>query len=628
MCGITGIAYADPERPIDPRVLGAMNQTLVHRGPDDAGLWTAPGIGLAMRRLAVIDLAGGRQPAANEDGTIRVVCNGEIYNFRALADELCAHGHRIPGRGDTAVLPHAYEAWGEAFLDRLEGMFALAVWDGRERQLLLARDRLGKKPLVVAEWDGALLFGSELKALLAYPGLPREIDQGALLRYLTCEYISAPATIFRGVRKLEPGQAMVWRAGRTRTRAYWTLPAARREPSAPERAPGREDPADGVWPAIVAAVQKRLVADVPLGVFLSGGLDSSTIVAAARAAQPEAAIRTFSVAFAEPSFDESAHAAAVAAHFRTDHQVLRLSPAAALAVLPDLLKGSDEPFADPSIVPTYLLSRFARQHVTVALGGDGGDELFFGYPTFDAEWAMRRFARLPAWLRRPCGLLGARAPVGEGYLNRGLQCRKFFAGADAPMFLRHARWVGTSVDASALERLTGLRSNGALAEWAAPWDGNAAAPWEEQLQWFYLRYYLADDVLMKVDRAAMAVSLEVRAPLCDHGLLECLARLPLAAQWRVGRTKRLLKRIMRARLPAGICDRPKQGFAVPTAAWLRGPLCDWMRDLLAPTKLRREGLFDAAEVARWCAEHQAGRGIGHQLLWALCCFQEWLARWR
>lgn len=599
-----------------------MNTTLRRRGPDDEGYFLAPGIGLAMRRLSIIDLAGGHQPVGNEDGRVQVVCNGEIYNFRALRTALEARGHVISARADTAVLPHAYEEWGDAFLDRLEGMFALAVWDAGKRRLLLARDRMGKKPLYYAEWDDGIVFGSELKALLAIPGFPRTVDRRALMRYLSFEYIPAPDTILQQARKLAPATCLVWHAGRATLRRYWTPPIA--------QGPYLRDLDDACttfWDLLCGAVRKRLVADVPLGVFLSGGLDSSSVVAAVRAVEPEVPLRTFAIGFSESTFDESAYAALVARHFSTEHHVERLGPDAALAILPEIVAYLDEPLADPSILPTYLLARFARQHVTVALGGDGGDEVLAGYPTFIAERLMGWYQRCPRIVRDRCLAPLVRAlPVQPTYMSRELRLKKFIAGADIPLFARHTRWVGTSLSFADLGRLTGMNGPEVFADLLEDTGHNGCGV-GERVQSYYLRYYLPDDVLAKVDRASMASSLEVRAPFCDHGLVEWLCRVPF--HWKLcgWTTKYLLRRVMAQQLPPAICGRGKQGFAMPVAAWLRGPLRPWMEDLLHPTRLRRGGHCDPHIVARYMTEHLGGQANHQQILWSLCMFEEWQRQW-
>ncbi|MFA4874458.1 MAG: asparagine synthase (glutamine-hydrolyzing), partial [bacterium] len=409
MCGICGIIHDDPSRPVERDVLMRINRTMVHRGPDDEGCYTGRGSGLAMRRLSIIDVSGGHQPMASEDGGIQAVCNGEIYNFQEIRAWLIEKGHRLHSRSDTEILPHLYQEVGAELPKRLNGMFGLAVWDEKERVLLLARDRMGKKPLFWSHCDGILIFGSELKALLAHPDLKCGIDRTTLAKYLAYEYIPAPHTIFEGINKLEPGHMLIYRNRSVEVKPYWEIPLGE------ERGDISEDAAvEELRRLLSISVKRRLVSDVPLGVFLSGGIDSSTVVAMMSRHMRPRDIKTFSISFAEKSFDESSFARRVADHFGTDHREQVCTPDDLLALMPKINELLDEPFADPSIVPTYALSKFTREHVTVALGGDGGDELFAGYPTFQAERASRFYRSLPASLRqRALEPLAKKLPVSD-----------------------------------------------------------------------------------------------------------------------------------------------------------------------------------------------------------------------
>jgi asparagine synthase (glutamine-hydrolysing) len=642
MCGIAGLL--DPSgAPVDKDLLLKMVATLAPRGPDGEGIWLAPGVGLGHRRLSVIDLSeAASQPMGSEDGLVQVVFNGEIYNFQELRDELCAAGYRFRSRSDTEVLVHGYRHWGRGLLDRIDGMFAFAIWDARQRRLLAARDRMGKKPLYYAliPRDGGqpslLAFGSELKALLAIPAVDRRVDPVALGRYLTFEYVPAPHSIVRGARKLDAAEMLEFDASEAdpspRVARYWTLPFPA------EHGPRREeDAADELRALLARAVRRRLISDVPLGVFLSGGIDSSTIAACMAEEGGQGRIKSFSIAFADPSFDESAHAARVAAHLGTEHREERLEPRTLIDVLPDVTAFLDEPLGDASIVPTYLLSRFTRRHVTVALGGDGVDELFAGYPTFKAEAVARQMVdRLP---RKAAALLcavGRRAaaalPAGGGYFSHGFKLSQMMRGLDERGPRRHQQWMASFLPEELRLLLTpSLRAQAepdtlAVLERATA-ESRARDP-NDILMAFYCRFYLAGDINVKVDRAAGAVGLEARAPFLDTEVVKFACGLPPSLRIKRLVTKHILKRAMRGRLPDEIIDRPKHGFAIPVAHWLRAELYPMLREELHPDRLRREGFFDPGYVQTMVDEHKTGRRDHRKQLWTLLVFQRWLDRYR
>ena len=629
MCGIAGVVRPDPRRR-DLRAVEAMTAALAHRGPDGAGLWEAPGACLGHRRLAVIDAAGGAQPMVDEPGAVAVVSNSEFYSFRELRRSLESEGQRFSTRCDTEVLLRGYLSRGPAILDALDGHFAFAVWDGSSPSgpsLLLARDRMGQKPLYwTALPDGGLAFASELTALLRHPDVAARLDPGGLRRYLLHEYVPSPRTAVAGVFKLEPAQRLVWRPGCAPDLAgYWN---ARRPP--PEPTDGRTAVAE-LRTRLRRAVERRLVSDVPLGVFLSGGIDSSAILAEMATLVDPARIETFSVGFTDPSFDESGPARTVAAHFGTRHRERTLTADDLLALLPRVADLMDEPLADASLVPTHLLARFAREHVTVALGGDGGDELFAGYPTFLAERAVPAWRGLPVPVRAALSRAAHRVPVSTANFNPGFVARAFVRGADLPGVLRHQVWLG-SFPPAALDRLLvpGLRPSDAgdhplddLAAWQAA--GTHRDRWD-RLSDFYARYYLADDVLTKVDRATMGVALEARAPFLDHHLVRWAASLPLSAKLRGCTTKWALRKAYTGVLPPRILRRPKKGFGVPLAAWLDGPLRPLVDRLLDPDLLRRQGLFEPDEVRLLVAGHRAGIDDHHKPLWTLLAWQLWAER--
>jgi asparagine synthase (glutamine-hydrolysing) len=637
MCGIAGLI--DPTwTKLDPAWIVNMTRALAPRGPDGEGFWQAPGVALGHRRLAVIDLSdAAAQPLPNEDGGVQVVFNGEIYNFQELRVDLAARGHVFRSRGDTEVLVHGYEEWGDAMVERIDGMFAFALWDAGKRRLLAARDRMGKKPLYFASIarDGVpplFAVASELKALLTVPGFDRSIDTDALCRYLVHEYVPPPHSIFRGARKLAAGERLrlEMNAGGALEQSidrYWDLSFAK-EP----RNPTDDVAATELRGLLLQSVRRRLVADVPVGIFLSGGIDSSSVAALASEVAGPANVHTFSIGFAEASFDESSHARRVAAFLGTNHREERLDARALIDILPAVGDFLDEPFADASVVPTYLLSRFTRRHVTVALGGDGGDELFAGYQTFLAEaWGRLYFDHTPALLR---GVVAAAAdwlPARSGYFSLDFKANQFLQGGEVAGPRRHQRWLASFLP----EQLPSLLAPGfrqaltgdplaAVDERAR--RGSAATAWDRLLD-FYARFYLPDDINTKVDRASGAVGLEVRAPFLDTALVDFACRLPphLRLRWRS--PKYILKRAMRGRLPKEILGRKKQGFAVPVARWMREDLAPALRDELAPEKLRREGFFDPAFVGGLVGDHLSGRRDRRKALWTLFVFERWLARW-
>ncbi|HLK10076.1 MAG TPA: asparagine synthase (glutamine-hydrolyzing) [Candidatus Binatia bacterium] len=624
MCGIAGELRLEPGAPASTERVRAMCDVMVHRGPDDTGVFAADEVALGMRRLSIVDLAGGRQPLGNEDGSVQVVCNGEIYNAPALQDELTARGHRLRSRSDVEVIAHLYEELGPAAVGRLEGMFAFALWDGRARRLVLGRDRVGIKPLYVAEGEGRLLFGSEAKCLLA-GGLDARIDPQALHDYLTLGYVPGPASIFAGVRQLAPGHVLVaepWRAGSpVRVEPYWGLRGHVAPPP-----PGRTE-AD--WQAALsatlkAAVASHLMSDVPLGVFLSGGLDSGTIVAlmAELGVRP---IRTFTIGFEEKTFDETRIAREVAARYGTDHHELIVRPDAA-ALLPKLVRHFDEPFADSSAIPVYYLSQLAREHVTVVLSGEGGDEMLGGYETYRARRIARLYARLPEVVGgRLIPALVRRLPVSHARVSFDYKAKRFVGGAYLSAAAGHLWWK-TVLDEDGKAALYG---GGQATERAATVRLFEAAFAEgdgdelDRLQFVDGTLYLPSDILVKVDRMSMAHSLEARVPFLDRAVVEFSRRLPSRLRLRGLTTKYLLRRAMAGRLPEAVTAGRKRGFNVPMPAWLAGDLRDFTRDLLAPSRLRRQGLLDPRAVERLLTEHAAKRADHSRAIWTLLVLSVW-----
>ncbi len=628
MCGIAGY-LSTQGAPADREILARMVATLAHRGPDGEGLYVDGPVALGHRRLAIIGVLDGAQPLPNEDRTVWVTYNGELYNELALRAELEARGHRYATTTDTETLVHLYEEYGLEFVHRLNGMFAMALWDAPRRRLVLARDRMGQKPLYLSRLPGGgLVFGSEPKAVLAHPDVPRDLDRDGLARYLFYEYLPAPSSIWRGLEKLPHAHMLVWEEGKGEAVRYWSPPAPSREGD-----PGIgafEEEASRFWVDFREAVGRHRRSDVPLGVFLSGGVDSSSVAAAVCELEPPESVRTFSVGFEDPSFDESAHARALAAYLGTSHHERVFSVQSVLDLLPEVAGWLDEPFGDASILPTHLLSRFARESVKVVLGGDGADELLAGYPTFVAERASRVYDRLPRAARSLLGAAVDRLPVDHRNFSLDFKLKQFLRGAGLPAPLAHQRWLGSfsgselgrllvdpltvDVEQAHLDRASRL---------LLPDHADALS----RSLWLYQDTYLPEDILTKVDRASMACGLEVRAPFLDVELVERIERLPASYKYGKGQTKRLLKASAAGRLPAEILSRPKKGFGIPVARWLRGPLSGLLGSLLAPERLARQGLFRPMEVARLVGEHREGRRDHRKPLWTLLMFQLWYDHW-
>jgi asparagine synthase (glutamine-hydrolysing) len=602
-----------------------MIDALRHRGPDDSGLLVEGPLALGMRRLSIIDLGGGHQPIGNEDGSVQIVFNGEIYNHRVLREELLSRGHTFRTRSDTEVIVHGYEEFGTAVLDRLNGMFGFALWDARSRRLFLARDRIGIKPLYYSLTGDGLVFASELKSLLLHPGIDRTLDRDALSQYLAWEYIPSPRTPFTAVHKLPPATMLLVESGAVRTETYWRLGAAEPIGSAREAEEGLREHLD-------RSVRLQMEADVPVGAFLSGGLDSSALVATMCAAR-RGPVHTFSIGFGEDDFDETAYARQVAGALGTIHREEILHPNC-LDLLEEVAGFLDEPFADNSILPTYLVSRVARQDVKVALSGDGGDELFAGYDHYKAERMLGVYERLPAPARRAVlralGSDVAARPSKRGGFRRRL--RRLEEALACPPYLAQARFMVRSGAwlRDGLLAETG-RSQDQEPAWVQPFaavvrDSPFPPGGLEHQQFIDLKTFLADDILFKTDRASMAASLEARVPYLDHELVEFAFRIPARFKLRGLVGKWVLRRAFKGRLPEAVLRRRKSGFSVPIAAWLRGDLRPLMNDLLTESRLRDQGLFDPATVQRLLREHASVTADHGRSLWALLMFQIWFDR--
>ena len=640
MCGIAGFLdqRPPPKRVSRDAVVTAMTEALRHRGPDDSGRWidAEAGIALGHRRLSIIDLSPtGHQPMASADGRFVVTYNGEIYNYRDIAERLKQAGVGLRGRSDTEVFLEAVTRWGIAeTLAQCEGMFALALWDRQARRLTLARDRLGIKPVYWSMQNGLFLFASELKALRAHPDWQAAIDGDAVAAYLRFGYVPSPHCIYGDTHKLEPGTVLaVEGAGEPVVTRYWDLRRIARE--AREGAAGDERALLAELDTTLRrAVRSEMVSDVPLGAFLSGGIDSSTVAALmqAESAQP---VRTFSVGFEQQSYDEARHAKRVAAHLGTEHTEFYVEERMARDAIPLLPRWYDEPFADSSAIPTQLVSQLARRHVTVALSGDGGDEAFAGYTRHRwGETLERMQGMMPAALRH--GARGIVDALPEGAVRHAMSLLPARLRPSMPeqKLQKLAALIGED-DAGALYR--GLVSlwpeperlvPGAAEKRGLVWDPAIAREQPaltERMMLLDRLTYLPDDLLTKVDRASMSVGLEVRVPLLNHHVVELAWRLPRAMKLRGGTTKWALRQILYRHVPPALIERPKQGFSVPLAAWLHGPLGDWAQDLLSPAALRHGGWIEPAPVAQRWQEHRAGRRDWSQSLWAVLMFQSWLA---
>ncbi len=625
MCGLAGIFTTNPSSSTDlSTVIGRMTQSIQHRGPDDQGTWVGSGIALGHTRLAIIDLSSaGHQPMANDDGSIRIVFNGEIYNFAALRAELSERGYHFRSHTDTEVIINGYHCWGEQVFKRLRGMFAIALWDQRSEKLILARDRVGKKPLFYAWCNGTLLFASEIKAILAWPEFKREPDYEAIHHYLTLEYVPAPWSAFKGVNKIPPASYLVaTRSGQSQIEKYWALPPpanARHRPSAELK--------EELVGLLDEAVRLRMISDVPLGAFLSGGVDSSAIVAL-MARHSSGRVKTFSIGFDEADFDERQYARMVAERYDTDHHEMVVRPDAA-SILPLLTWHYNEPFADPSAIPTYYVSQIARREVTVALNGDGGDESFLGYGRYTQCLKTEWISGVPRPLRQLASVLGKSIPPQVdryrplrvarrwlGYLSEK-DSRRY--APSIAYFLEYDKQAGYDRN---LQPLLGKSSLDLLEPYfrqSPSFVGGAA--------WADIHTYLPDDLLVKVDIASMAHGLESRSPFLDHELMEWAARIPASQKIIAGETKAILKAAMEPFLPKEILYRPKMGFGVPIDQWLRRELKEFAYDTLLSTQARQRGLVKPAFVKTLLDEHCSGVRLHHTRLWALLMLELWFQMW-
>jgi len=615
MCGIAGFLT---RKPADRALLARMCEVIEHRGPDDEGSLVEGGLALGMRRLAIIDLDSGRQPIWNEDETVAVVFNGEIYNHAQLRAELDAAGHRFRTRTDTECLVHLYETEGLNFVRRLRGMFALALWDRQRQRLVLARDRVGKKPLVYRVDQNGIRFASELKSLLQDPSVERTVDPLALHHYLTYQYVPAPWTIFEGIRKLSPGTTLVYENGNVTVDRYWQL-------SYEPKTTGTEAAAvEQLRDLLIDATRVRLMSDRPLGAFLSGGLDSSLVVAA-MSEVGTGPVKTFSIGFAEKRFDERSHARVVAEHFGTEHHELVVTPDAS-EILPRLVWHYDEPYADSSAVPSFHLARMTREHVVVALNGDGGDECFGGYTRYAAALQSRRFGLSSATTRWAASWLDRALPDRERGTLYGKAKRfvRVLAQEDARRYASMISYFDTEEKSKLYtpEMRAAVDAVDSYELIDQSLEEPGACDFADRLLRLDVETYLPGDLLVKMDIATMASSLEARSPFLDHHVMELAASLP--SSWKIKATsgKRILKQLARGWLPDQIIDRPKKGFGVPLSRWLRTDLRDMVHDTLTDSLARSRGYFEPAEVDRLIREHDTGQDHGPKR-WALLMFELW-----
>jgi asparagine synthase (glutamine-hydrolysing) len=618
MCGICGYINLNGH-PAGREIVERMNRVLVHRGPDDAGVLIDDLIALAMRRLAVIDLAGGRQPMSNEDGSVWVICNGEIYNFQTLRAEMEQRGHQLASYSDTEVIIHLYEEYGQEFPRHLRGMFALAIWDSRQQRLLLARDRVGKKPLFYFHDGQQFIFASEIKAILVHPAVPRRVRVEAVPAYLTYGYVPTPDTLFADIQRLPPGHLLTVDAQGLRVRPYTDSDVAR-----PQPAPVGYDQQDYVREIrglFREAVALRMISDVPLGAFLSGGLDSTAVVAVMSELSTEP-VKSFAIGFAdEPSFNELEYARLVARRYGADHHEFVVQ-AEAWDLIPKLVWHYDEPFADSSAIPTYLVSQLTRQHVTVALSGDGGDELFAGYERFAAARLAQRYCRLPGWIRRLVSSTLDFLPESTAYRDLVRRARRFARGAALPLLEGYLGWVSIFSDELRDQILLQTSELAPVPDYRQYWDdveGDDIA----RLLYLNIQTYLLDDLLVKADRTSMANSLEVRSPFLDSELVRFAATIPSELKLKGTTTKHILKQAFADLVPPEIVHRPKHGFGVPVGRWFRTSWRDYIQEILLSPRALQRGYFDEGGLRWLIDQHLSGqRDFGHAL-WTLLTLELW-----
>lgn len=628
MCGICGIISLCDSRPVSLERLKSMTAALAHRGPDDEGYFHSPQAGLGSRRLSIIDLAGGRMPIANEDGSLQIIFNGEIYNFPELRQFTSKKGHSFRTDSDTEVILHLYEEFGANALQYLSGIFAIAIWDLRRRRLFLARDRMGVKPLYYWASDKELMFASELKSLMANQDLSREVDYNSLSEYLSYEYVPTPNTILKDVYRLEPGSYLLFDQKALAVKSYWRLSLGKSE-SHP--AVDWRDYVQAADQILRQAVKQELVSDVPVGVFLSGGVDSSVIAALMAETYP-GTVQSFSIGFNEPSFDESRYSRLMANRLGTDHNELIVDASMALGLIPSLCDFLDEPFGDSSIIPSYFLSKLTSEKVKVVLAGDGGDELFAGYPTLVGHRLIQYFEALTPWKLRALVVprVLEKMPVSFENLSLDFKLRRFFSGRGVSLLARHHRWLGSFTDQEKdlliQDWLKSVLRDTYTQSYLHDLECDARLALNRIL-YNDLKMYLEGDILFKVDRASMANSLEVRVPLLNKSVVDFALALPLDLKLRRLTSKYLFKKVASRLVPREIVHRPKKGFNIPVAQWLANELKELASDLFAEGHLRQQGLFQPAAVQQLMQQHLEGKRDNRKQLWTLLVFQLWYERY-
>ena len=630
MCGIYG--YLSPTGTIDPTILRRMGHPLKHRGPDDEGEVildsSEVSVGLGHKRLSIIDLSpAGKQPMANEDETIWITFNGEIYNFREIRKELEGKGHKFRSHSDTEVIVHLYEELGTKCLERLNGMFAFALWDAKQKSLFLARDRTGKKPLHYCLHRGHFLFASEIKALLQHPLVSREIDLKSLNKYLAYEYVPAPNSIFKAIKKLEPGYCLLFRGGAAVTSQYWDIPMEDYPISDRTEAQYIDELKELLERAVTARLE---AADVPVGLFVSGGLDSGVVAAIARKAKEN--LQCFSIGFEEASFDESRYAQQVARSLGIKHHLKVFRAQEMLHMVERLPEILDEPLADPSILPLYLLSQFAAEHMKVVLSGDGGDELFAGYQTYQAHKLVTFYDALPGFIKESVKALAFRLPVSHKYLSLDFKIKQFLKGVGVSSEVRFFLWRGafSNAERHALLRpevRLELQNENAYEEIYRYVRKSGLTKELERILYLSMKLYLQDNNLVTVDRASMANGLEVRSPLLDRDVVDFVCRLPMEYKLNGLKTKYILKKVAEELLPRNVVYRKKKGFGVPLAKWLTGELREFMLDYLSQERIERQGIFHYPCVSQLIDEQLTMKKDNRELLWTLLVFQTWYERY-
>jgi len=626
MCGICGYINIDKRPASNPEAVKKMTEALRHRGPDDEGFFIKDNIALGHRRLSVIDLETGHQPLFSRDGSLSIIYNGEAYNFPEIKRVLTEKGHRFNTSSDTEVVLCAFREWGAECFEKINGMFSLAIWDDKEKRLILARDRFGKKPLYYGRFGDVFVFASEIKSILRHPAVKKELDMAGMFKYLAYDYIPNPNSIFKNITKLEPGHFAVLSNGRLEKRRYWNIKFDESRESYDVREYGQR-----FKDLLREAVRRRLISDVPLGVFLSGGLDSSAVVAMMAELMPRKSIKTFTIGFRDKRFDESGDARIVAEHFTTDHYEQIIDANEMLEVLPDVLNMLDEPFADYSIIPTYFVSRFARKHVTVCLGGDGGDEFFSGYPSFVAHRISRVLDRVPfstAFLTAASKMAGS----GSGYMSTGFKLRRYLRGINYPEAIRHQVWIGSFPPIEQLKLLShdlrkhvneDLLYHDSFRHMEEVSDLN----YINRVNYLYAKTYMTDDILAKVDRASMAVSLEVRAPFLDPDFIDFATAMPTELKFKGLSTKYIVKKAMEDKLPPRILHKSKHGFAAPVGEWFKKDLKGVLLDVFSKKKIEKQGIFSFDYINSIVGNHLSGKVDYSREIWSLFIFERWYEKW-